>query len=567
MTPLLSFIGGCEFSYLIEALTADPDKFGEFQFYHTFADSGATDSYLFAKEYADKIIDQNPDVVVISQADALRKYMQMIQYNQVSSMAQQDQQIAEAVSQCEEIIDTLSPVDAPIILQYFPYSRVDMLNRFKPDPQTYNESQFLRKYVTAMEELAAKHAGFYFMNLTNVCAISGYWNNLKRFDPPWHQHLAHPATHIAEEFVHWADYVLRRSKKVKCVICDLDNTMWNGVIRDVGVENLEVRTDVERFRWNVLRVLHSRGIMIGFISKNDPYLADEVNGFIGQFLAGIKPVCLELSWDDKWQALKRVQEKLNIGIDSFMFIDDNEFERQQMQAMLADVRVADENIFEQLLYLPALQPEFVTSDSKKRSQYYAQEENRQQTAKTLSREDFLKQCDFHIKLKRAERFEVNRVTELIQRTNQLNASIKRYTKEEVLAMGKDGEHDIFVVHVSDKFGDYGLVGVCIGRYDGQVYEIDTLLFSCRVMSRGVEDYVLTSVLTYARENNYKKVILRFCKGPKNDGMRTILEKNNFAEFETDGENVTYGFDFASQQINPLPQWFTLVEDSAVAVTV
>ena len=87
------------------------------------------------------------------------------------------------------------------------------------------------------------------------------------------------------------------------------------------------------------------------------------------------------------------------------------------------------------------------------------------------------------------------------------------------------------------------------------------------MSRGVEDYVLTSVLTYARENNYKKVILRFCKGPKNDGMRTILEKNNFAEFETDGENVTYGFDFASQQINPLPQWFTLVEDSAVAVTV
>ncbi len=116
MTPLLSFIGGCEFSYLIEALAANQDRFGKFKFYHTFADSGATDSYLFTKEYPGKIIDQNPDVVIISQVDALRKYMQMIQYNQVSSMAQQDQQIAEAVSQCEEIIEVLSPADAPIAL-------------------------------------------------------------------------------------------------------------------------------------------------------------------------------------------------------------------------------------------------------------------------------------------------------------------------------------------------------------------------------------------------------------------------------------------------------------------
>ncbi len=567
MTPLLSFIGGCEFTYLIEELAANQDRFGEFRFYHAFADSGATNSYLFVKEYGDKVIEQDPDVVIISLADVLRNYKRMIQFNQVSSRDQQDQQIAEAVSHCEEIIETLSPANVPIILQYFPSSRVDLLNRFKPDPQTYNESQFLRKYVTAMEDLAAKQANFYFMNLSNICAISGYWQNLKRYDPPWHQHVKHPAAHITEEFAHWIDYVLRRSKKIKCVICDLDNTMWKGVIRDVGVENLEVRIDVERFRWNVLRVLYSRGIMVGFISKNDPYLADEINGFTGQYLAGIKPVCLELSWDDKWQVLKRVQERLNIGIDSFMFIDDNEFERQQMQAMLPDVRVADEYIFEKLLYLPALQPEFVTSDSKKRSQYYAQEEKRQQTAETLSREDFLKQCDFHIKLKRAERFEVNRVTELIQRTNQLNTSIKRYTKEEVIAMGTGGEHDIFVVHVSDKFGDYGLVGVCIGRYDGEIYEIDTLLFSCRIMSRGVEDYVLTSVLTYARENNFKKVVLRFCKGPKNDGMRTILEKNGFSEFETDGENAVYAFDFSSQEINPLPEWFTLVEDDAIAAVV
>ena len=565
MRPLLSFIGGCEFSYLIEELKSDPSKYFDFECSHTFSDSGATDAYLYVTENADSVIAEKPDAVIISQVDAIRKIMQATQFSNISSKEQQESQISEAVSQCEEIIKKLVPLNKPVILQYFPSSRMNLLNRFKPNPAVYNESQMLRRYVTAMEELSVKCPNFYFMDLTNVCAISGYWNTLKRFDPPWHQHVAYPAVDIAGEFSHWVNYVLRRTKKVKCVICDLDNTMWNGVIRDVGVENLEVRSTVERFRWNVLQVLHTRGIMIGFISKNDPYLADNINSFIGSFLGSIKPVCLELSWDDKWQVMKRVQEQLNIGMDSIFFVDDNEFERDQMRSMLPEVRVADENIFEELLYMSELQPEFVTSESKQRSKYYIQEAERDKASETMSREDFLKQCSYKIELKRAELFEVDRITELIQRTNQLNTSIKRYTKEDVISMGSDGEHDIFVSHVSDKFGDYGLVGVCIGQYAGETYEIDTLLFSCRVMSRGVEDYVLTTVLTYAQDQGFSRAVLRFHKGPKNDGMRKILEKNNFSEFENSDEEVVYGLDLKTTQINPLPEWFNSA-DQLAAVT-
>ena len=115
------------------------------------------------------------------------------------------------------------------------------------------------------------------------------------------------------------------------------------------------------------------------------------------------------------------------------------------------------------------------------------------------------------------------------------------------------------MYVSDKFGDYGLVGVCIGRRCGQVYEIETLLFSCRVMSKGVEDYVLTTVLTNAKQEGFAEVIIKFRKGEKNTGMTGIFEGNYFVQSGTDSEVVFYSFDLRNQQIKPLPEWFSQIE--------
>jgi FkbH-like protein len=153
-------------------------------------------------------------------------------------------------------------------------------------------------------------------------------------------------------------------------------------------------------------------------------------------------------------------------------------------------------------------------------------------------------------------YQVDRVTELIQRTNQLNTSIKRYTKDQIIFYSQNKNCDIFTASVSDKFGDYGLVGVCIGFHKNNIYGIDTLLFSCRVMSKGVEDYMLTSVLNYAGANNFERVILHFSKGSKNDQMRTILSNNNFIESVIDDEHLVYVFDLKQQQIKPLPKWFS-----------
>jgi FkbH-like protein len=385
--------------------------------------------------------------------------------------------------------------------------------------------------------------------------MHGFRQTLKQADPPWFSHIAFPATYLAQEYAHLINYLLRPDKKVKSVMVDLDNTMWKGVIRDVGVQNLKIGNKRERFHWNVLSILHARGILIGVISKNDPYLEKDIREFIKEHLAGTEFVCFTLNWKDKWQNLLDVQQQLNIGLDSIAFIDDSPFEREQMKAMLPDVRVYDDNIFEQLLYLPEFQPEFVTEESRNRTRFYIQETHRKQAQGTLAPEEFLEQCKFEISIKKMQPYQVDRVTELIQRTNQLNTSIKRYTKEQIISFGRDENCDIFTVNVSDRFGDYGLVGVCIGLRKNNIYQIDTLLFSCRVMSKGVEDYTLTSVLNHAKAEGFDKVVLRFKKGPRNEQMQTILSSNNFVESAGEDDYVAYTFDLGQQQIKPFPEWF------------
>ena len=555
MKPLLYFLGGCEFEYIIHELKSNPDKYFDFDYFYSFQHCGQTNPYTFLTEHAQQVLSSLPDVVILSQHDTMMGPITNIQLNRVVSKEQQQQQLKELVNQCELMIITLSPLNVPIILQFFPWFRTNMLNRFKHTGPFYNEEQFMRMYVTAMEELAVRYPNFYFLNLTNVCSMYGFKQTFKQADPPWYSHIKFPATHLAQEYTFMLDFVLRRSKKVKCLIVDLDDTMWKGIIRNVGVENLEIRIDKERFHWNVLSILHARGILIGVISKNDPYLENDIQAFVKEYLGGTEFVCFILSWKDKWENLKQMQQQLNIGLDSIAFVDDSPFEREQMKAMLPEVRVYDQNIFEQLLYMPEFQPEFVTKESKKRAEFYSQENHRRQAQSTISRDEFLEQCDFKIDIEKMQPYQVDRVCELVQRTNQLNTSIKRYTKEQIIAFSHRQDCDIFTVTVSDKFGDYGLVGVCICFHRNNVYEIDTLLFSCRIMSRGVEDYTLTSVLNHAKDKNFGKVILRFEKGPKNNQMRAILNNNNFVEFEDSGSSVVYGLNLQSQQIKSFPKWF------------
>jgi FkbH-like protein len=557
MKPFLCFLGGCEFEYIIHELKSKPEEYFDFDYFHSFEHRGQTNPYTFLSEHAEEVAEMRPDVVVVSQHDLMMEPIRRIQLNRVGSREEQEEQLKELLEQCELMIILLSGLNIPVVMQFFPWFRTNILNRFKHSANFHNEEQLMRLYVTGMEELTERYPNFYFLNLTNVCGMYGFRHTMKQADAPWYSHFSYPAAVPAKEYTDLINYLLRRDTKVKCVIVDLDDTMWKGVIRDVGVEQLEIGIDRERFRWNVLAILQARGILAGVISKNDAHLEPAIREFIRPHLSGTEFVCFVLSWKDKWENLQEVQQRLNIGLDSIAFIDDSAFEREQMKAMLPEVRVYDENIFERLLYLPEFQPEFVTEESRKRASFYIDEQKRENAQGQLTREDFFSQCEFKIEVGPMRACEVDRVTELVERTNQLNTSIKRYSKGEIIGFGSDPSCDIFTVKVCDKFGDYGLVGVCIGFRRGEIYEIDTLLFSCRVMSKGVEEYTLTTVLNHARAAGCERVVVRFKHGPKNEQMRAVLSSNGFSESGVEGELVVYGFDVVQQQIKPVPTWFSL----------
>jgi FkbH-like protein len=557
MKPFLYFIGGCEFLYTIRHLKSSPQKYLDFDYTYSYENTGETDPYKFLMEHTPEVYSKKPDMVILSQHDYMMSSISAIQLNQVGLKQKQLEQLKDLVDKCELMILTLYELNVPVVMQYFPWFRTGLLNRFKHTAETLNEEQFMRLYVTEMEKLAVRYPNFYFLNLTNTCALYGYLNTFKAKDGPWYSHIDTAAPHIAQEYTDLINYVLRRTKKIKCLMVDLDNTMWKGIIRDIGVENIQVRTDGERFNWAVLAALHARGIMIGFISKNDPELETDIKNFIKQYIwGGLEFVFFGLSWQDKYIVMQQAQQQLNIGMDSIAFIDDSPFEREQMKAMLPEVSVYDENIFERLLYMPEFQPENITPESKNRTKYYLQEKHRSILQRsTKDKEQFLKECDFSIDVKPMEPFEISRAAELIQRTNQLNTSVKRYTQDQIVSLSKNPGCDIFVVDVSDKFGEYGLVGVCIAFKNSDIYQIDTLLFSCRVMSKGVEDYTLTSVLNYAKTQGFKQVILQFEQGPKNNQMKTILENNFFTQSAGDSQSPVYSFDLTAQQIKPYQSWF------------
>ena len=154
MKPFLCFLGGCEFEYIIYELNSDPQKYFEFDYFHSFEHRGQTDPYTFLADDAKEVFETKPDVVILSQHDSMMSSITKIQLNRNPSRAQQDGHLKELINECELMIITLLPLNVPIVMQFFPWFRTNMLNRFKHTAPFYNEEQFTRKYVAAMEELS-----------------------------------------------------------------------------------------------------------------------------------------------------------------------------------------------------------------------------------------------------------------------------------------------------------------------------------------------------------------------------------------------------------------------------
>jgi FkbH-like protein len=267
-------------------------------------------------------------------------------------------------------------------------------------------------------------------------------------------------------------------KKIKCVVWDLDNTLWEGVLIEDGPERLRLRSGIAE----MIQELDRRGILQSVASKNN---SEDALWVLRRFQLDQYFLCPQISWQPKSQGIKAIAQGLNIGLDSLLFVDDSSFELEEVKAVCPDVRLLNTAQYQTL-------PERsdcavpVTAESQERRKLYLVEAGRQNVAQSFGDDymAFLRHCQIHLSIRPMTEENLERVHELTQRTNQMNFSGNRYTRDVLRKILSDAHLDTFVLSCEDRFGSYGVIGFSI--VDRSEPRMTDLMFSCRIQSKRVE---------------------------------------------------------------------------------
>lgn len=314
----------------------------------------------------------------------------------------------------------------------------------------------------------------------------------------------------------------------KCLILDLDNTVWGGVVGDDGWENIQVghglgigKAFSEFQQW--VKKLKKRGIIICVCSKNDEDKAKEPFEKNPEMILKLDDISVFVAnWENKADNIRSIQSILNIGFESMVFLDDNPFERNMVRENVPSVTVPElpEDPGDYLEYLYSLnlfETASYSSADKDRTKQYQVEAQRVSTAKKFTNEaDFLKSLEMVSEVSNFTIFNIPRVAQLSQRSNQFNLRTVRYTEDQIIAVENDSKQKGFAFTLEDKFGDNGLIAVVILKEkESETLFIDTWFMSCRVLKRGMENFTLNTIVAWAKENGYKKIIGEYIPTPKN----------------------------------------------------
>jgi FkbH-like protein len=355
-------------------------------------------------------------------------------------------------------------------------------------------------------------------------------------------------------------------KRKKCLVLDLDNTLWGGVLGEDGIEGIELGGDYpgKAFLYfqKALLQLSKAGVILTVCSKNneaDVLEAWEKNPFM--VLKKEHFAAYRINWTDKATNIKELAVELNIGLDSFVFVDDNPTERELIKQVLPMVEAPE--FPAQPYELPMFFKEIVekyfrvysvtTEDKKKTEQYKANAQRAQAQKNFVDFDAFLESLDIQMTIEAANDFNVPRIAQMTQKTNQFNLTTKRYTDADVRSFMQTG-WKIWCISVADKFGDNGITGCIMVKptpvpsLKGRVYEIDTFLLSCRILGKGIEMAFIKKILSILRREGVKEVKANYIPTAKNAHVEDFYDKCGFTLFlKKEGEKL-YKIDLAEADL-------------------
>lgn len=312
----------------------------------------------------------------------------------------------------------------------------------------------------------------------------------------------------------------------KCLILDLDNTTWGGIIGDDGIEKIQIgdlgngKAFTNLQKW--AKDLKNRGVILCICSKNTESIAKNVFENHPDMVLRLDDIAVFMAnWENKADNIRHIQSILNIGFDSMVFVDDNPFERNLVRTELPKVTVPElpEDPTEYVAYLRTLNLFETASVSKEdgiRTKRYQEEAKRSKSkAKFGSIDDYLKQLEMHAECVPFTEFSIPRIAQLTQRSNQFNLRTIRYTEEEVKNISTADDKSTFQISLKDKYGEYGLISLVIGEVKGKALFIDTWIMSCRVLKRNVESFVLNKIVERGQELGLEEIVGEYLPTPKN----------------------------------------------------
>ena len=521
-------------------------------------------------QYQQEILDENsrlyafkPDVIILAvQADVLlnEKF-----YSEFVKLSEVEKYQTEILDRFQTIVSMLTArTDALVLVNNF------IVPSFTPFGILDNKADsgfrsFFYELNQRLAELYKKSHQVYVVDLEGAASKHG---KSRCLDPKLYYRGSLLFSEsflpvIADEYMGYIKALKNLTRK--CIVLDLDNIMWGGIIGEDGIEGIELGNDSPGNAYKdfqrVLLSYYNRGILLAINSKNNPEDAIKaINEHPHMLLREKHFAAIKINWQNKVQNMIELSKKINIGLDSMAFMDDNPREREQMKQSLPQVLVVDMPS-SPFLYRQTLENlnDFnllaLTEEDKKRGEMYHARKMREELRESISSlEDFLKSLEMKIVIKYADDLGLPRIVRMINKTNQFNLTTRRYTDAEIRKMKEARDKfDIYSLQVSDRLGDEGIVGVAIVHKEPNIWTLDSFLLSCRVIGRKVETAFLAKIVADAREQDVSTLVGEYIPTQKNAPVKNFYSSHGFEKLLQKGNLYRWRLDLTKSTVK-MPEW-------------
>lgn len=466
-----------------------------------------------------------------------------------------EEKLAAEVLRWQSFWDACCSMGAIVIQNNFEFPNVRVMGSFEAVDRR-GAVRFVRRMNEALARYAEAHRGFLVNDINYLAAELGldHW-----FSPTmWYAYQYAPDLSAVPALCASIANIIKSlyGKNKKSIACDLDNTLWGGVIGDDGVQGIQLGEESPSGRaftalQRYLKLVSQTGVLLNVNSKNEAEIAKSGFSRPESVLHEEDFICFTANWQPKDENLAQMASQLNLLPESFVFLDDNPAEREIVRRRFPQTAVPEltepEHYVRTLARSGYFEVTSLSADDKKRSEMYRENAQRAQAQAAFSDySDYLRSLEMKAVIAPFDTAHAARITQLMNKTNQFNLTTRRYTDAEVSACMSDGNTLTLYASLADRFGDNGIVSALIGRVKDGILTIEEWVMSCRVFKRDLELAVFDALIAYCRTHNITSIEGDYLPTAKNAYVRTLYPTLGFSQTAESEEGTHYCFDIPAE---------------------